>query len=258
VLRTFVNRLLTVTLCTTLAACEWADVAGVVDQFDGAVPKPDTTSVAPRPTATSRILDVAPRFQQTPVWCWAASAEMVLSYYGLPNLNGAGNYQCGIVAAMFGPRSACWYDCTQCVTGGGSMSNIQALVAGYGRLANQLGVPSRVLTSSLVFGPLPASTLQAEIDAGRPIIAGISANGFVLPNISEHVAVIVGYDFANGRSNVIVNDPFPYDLPQFAGRTNPYLAAGGRKTGQATYVISLEALVSRLNWGNTIYRIRPE
>ena len=218
---------------------------------------PVTQSPTPTGAPASGQLRVPPVFQETPVWCWAASAEMVFRYYGLPNLNRAGDYQCGIVAVVFGPQSVCWYDCTRCLTGSGTVSNLQTVINEYGVAANQLGVPSRVLTSTLVFGPLRRDVLAAEISAGRPVVAGISPSGFALPNLSEHFAVIAGFDFTGGRTDVLVDDPFPYNLPEFSGRPNPYLAAGGQAVGPASYVIPYARLTAALNWGNTIYRIQP-
>jgi hypothetical protein len=55
-------------------------------------------------------LDISPTFQQTPVWCWAASAEMVLTYYDIPDLNPVGDFQCAI-AALVSP--ACVNNCAK-------------------------------------------------------------------------------------------------------------------------------------------------
>jgi hypothetical protein len=39
------------------------------------------------------------------------------------------------------------------------------------------------------------SQVKQEINAGRPIVAGISPSGYMSQsNVSEHVALIVGYD----------------------------------------------------------------
>jgi len=44
---------------------------------------------APTPSA-AKTLAIAPIAQQSPVWCWAASAQMVFTYYGLPSLSNGG------------------------------------------------------------------------------------------------------------------------------------------------------------------------
>lgn len=59
-----------------------------------------------------KVLPVPPRYQETPVWCWVAVGEMVFRYYGIPNMNGPGNYQCGVIGALAGPYSPCWGNCS--------------------------------------------------------------------------------------------------------------------------------------------------
>lgn len=197
-------------------------------------------------------LSIAPIAQQTEVWCWAAAAEMVFRHYGLPALNT--NYQCGIVAAYFGPNSFCWQNCFACVSAIGPMSQMHVLVNGYGPFVNQF-TPSRVLSSSLVFSPLSFSDTAREIDSARPVLAGISPTGYAYPNISQHIVTIVGYQNTSGGTQVIIiNDPFPYDL--FPTNPNPYTLAGASRTRPGQYAVPYAAAVSRLQWANTIYQIR--
>lgn len=197
-------------------------------------------------------LNISPIAQQTEVWCWAAAAEMVFRHYGLPALNT--NYQCGIVAAYFGPNSTCWFNCFSCVSAIGSMSQMHVLVNGYGAFANQF-TPSRTLASSLVFSSISFGETAREIDNGRPVLAGISPDGYAYPNISQHVVVIVGYQNTNGGAQaVIVNDPFPYDL--FPATPNPYTLAGATRTRPGQYMVPYAAAISRLKWANTIFQIR--
>lgn len=205
----------------------------------------------------SRTLAIEPKLQQTVVWCWAASAEMVLAYYGLPNVNGAGNYQCGLVASWF-YGSACTIDCSLCVSTIGPMSNMQTLIDGYGLFVQSvLGIPSRDVSSLLVFRPLSAAEVATEISAGRPIVVGIApGGGFALPNASQHVAVVVGYDYADGRQLVIVNDPFPFQYPPYNQRLNPYVGAGGVELSIGRYAVPYDSLVGQLGWANSIYQIR--
>lgn len=206
-----------------------------------------------QPAQTSRTLAVTPIAQQTEVWCWAASAEMIFRYYNLPNLNPAANYQCGIVAAYYGPSSSCWFNCFTCVSAIGPMSNAKLLIDGYGIVAGQF-TNSRILNSTLIFSALTFNDVAREIDASRPIIAGISPQGYSYPNISQHIVAIVGYQVLNGAQFVVVNDPFPYDF--FPTNPNPYTLAGATSTRPGQYLISYTALISRLQWGNTIYQIQ--
>lgn len=204
----------------------------------------------------SASLPITPIAQQTDVWCWAATAEMVFRAYGLPSVNAFGNYQCGIVAAYFGGQ--CTINCGLCVAPIGGMDQLQVVIDNYGLVARQLGLPSPVLTSDLLFRPLTIREVKTEIDARRPIVAGISAGGFPFPNFSQHVVLVVGYDANGAEPALIVNDPFPYDMPVYllAGQPNPYTAHGAQQLQPGRYKISLKTFISSLVWANTIYGIR--
>jgi hypothetical protein len=212
----------------------------------------------PAPLPQTAVLQITPSIQQTTVWCWAAAAEMVLRHHDLPNLNPVGNFQCGIVAAWFSATvPACLSDCGLCVSPIGPMSNLQQLINGYGVFANAVGVPSRVLTSQLVFRALGPDEAATEIVAGRPFAIGISPGpAFAVPNISEHFAVVIGYDYRNGAGDLIVNDPFPFHLPPFNASQNPYLAAGGSLIQSGQYRINGNTLIAAMDWANTIYLIQ--
>ena len=212
--------------------------------------------IQPAVSQNSNSLAITPLAQQTPVWCWAAVSEMVLRHNQLPNLNPGGNYQCGVVAVHFGPTSPCWSNCFSCVTTIGSMTQLQTLINGYGRVANQLGVASRVLSSQVRVSALSWAEVVTEIDASRAVVAGISPTGFSAPNLSEHVAVVVGYAINSGVYSLIVNDPFPFNDPQFGAAPNPYLAAGGVQLKPGQYQIPYGMFVNALKWANTIYQIK--
>ncbi len=229
-------------LCSLLMAC------------GGGAGTQATSSTSATPQGTARTLAITPIAQQTAEWCWAASAQMIFAYYGLPNLNPGNDYQCGIVAAAVGPSSPCFYNCYLCASmSGGTVSNMQLVINGYGVIANEYSVPSRVLSSTLAFSALPISTVVAELDAGRPILAGISPNGYSYPNISQHAVLIVGYDTTTTTPRLIVNDPFPYGA--YTGVPSPYIAAGGVSARPGQYSISYAAFVSPMNWGNSLYHI---
>jgi hypothetical protein len=227
-------------LCSLVCACH-----------DRGVVEPASAPVLP----ISQQLSVSAVFQQTPEWCWAASLQMVAQYYGLPDGNPAGTYQCGIVALTAAPGSACALNCATCQTeGGGTMTMVQQTLNQYGVALNQLGMSSPVLTDTLVFRALTEAEVQSEIGLGRPIIAGVSIDGEPAgPNSSGHVVVIIGYDFTSAVHTVTVNDPWPYDgylAP------NPYLI-DGTETGPAQYVVPSASMPTHLHWANTIYQIRP-
>ena len=206
-------------------------------------------SPTPPPASGARTLSIAPIAQQTEVWCWAASAEMVFRHNGLPALNG--NYQCGIVAAYFGGQ--CAVDCGLCMQPIGPMSQMHVLINNYGAVAAQYA-PSRNLSSTLVFSPLSINRVAAEINGNRPVVAGISPGGYAYPNLSMHVVLVVGYDVSGASPRLIVNDPFPYAA--FPLQPNPYLQVGGFQTRPGQYSVNYSAFVSPMNWANTIYSIQ--
>jgi hypothetical protein len=89
-------------------------------------------------------------------------------------------------------------------------------------------------------------------------VAGITAGGFPFPNISHHVTLIVGYEANAAGSYLIVNDPFPYNLPQFVlqGRSNPYTFIGGTEVRPGQYRVKYDSYLGFMAWGNSIDQIR--
>jgi hypothetical protein len=106
------------------------------------------------------------------------------------------------------------------------------------------------VTTNTRLSRLSLSEVEAEIDGGRPIVAGISPSGYNISNVSQHVALIVGYD----GDDLIVNDPFPFASNFFTG--NPYEAAGGEAVSRGQYRIPYRQFVERLRWRESIYGIR--
>lgn len=226
-------------------------VAGCPENGEAPRPGPSPPS-PPVSSGGSKTLGIVPLPQQTQVWCWATAAEMVFKYYGLPNINPAGNYQCGIVAAWFGGQ--CLLRCELCAFPVGPMSNMQQVIVGYGGFLRQNGVQSRSLVATLEFRSLSAAEIKTEIDAGRPVVVGIApSGGFALPNASQHIAVVIGYDYSRGIEEVIVNDPYPFDL---VPAPNPYVAVGGVRQGAGQFRVRIATLRANLGWANTIYRIQ--
>ncbi len=198
-------------------------------------------------------LAIAPVYQQTPLWCWAATLEMIYRYYGIASVNP--NFQCGILAMTFGPSSICYSNCGACVVGGGTVSNVANNLTLYSdRVSFYTGIFTRKITSKLLFSHLDETALKSEIALGRPILAGISPSGFPLPDISQHAVLLVGYRDTPSDLMVIVNDPYPYLSDP--SQPNPYLFSGGKLLFTGQYEISYRNFVGGLRWGNTIYGIQ--
>lgn len=202
--------------------------------------------VAATPASSQTKLDIEPVFQQTAVWCWTTVGEMVFTYFGVENINPVGNFQCGIVALL---APACNQNCGNCVVPAGSLSTMRNMITQYPDVASRLTRTSTHLSASTMSSALSMSAIQREIDAGRPIIAGISPSGNSMPGGSEHVALIIGYD----DDNIIVNDPYPFDA---TFSINPYIAADGDEIDTGQYSIKKSRFESLLKWRETIYRIR--
>lgn len=193
------------------------------------------------------VLDIDPVYQATPVWCWAAVGEMVFRYYGVRTINPAGHYQCGIVALL---HPACDANCLNCVVPAGSLTTMNNMLTRYPPVAGQRTNTNARISTRTRSQSLTLAAVRAEIDAGRPIVAGISPSGYTnFSNVSEHVALIVGYE----DDDLIVNDPFPFTDRFIVA--NPYLSGGGTSVAPGQYRIPYARFVSRLRWRETIYRI---
>lgn len=199
------------------------------------------------PASAETLLDIYPVHQQTPVWCWAAVGEMIFRYYGVANINPVDNFQCGIIALV---HPICSQNCGNCVIPAGSLGTMNEMLTGYPRFASRISGNSTHVTTSVSRRSLSFANLQQEIDQGRPVVAGISPSGYRHPDVSEHVALIVGYD----ADNIIVNDPFPFSSTAFSG--DPYLAAGGNEIAPGQYRIEYAQFRQRLQWQESIHGIR--
>ena len=192
----------------------------------------------------SKTLDIPPLRQQTRVWCWLAVGEMVLRYYNVKQLNQV-SYQCGIVGAVF--PAWCGATCLNCIVGAGKAENITKILRDYPAAAGAPSLKSRHLERSLT-----AAEVKSEIDAERPIIAGISPSKDGPRKPPQHVALIVGYVESEGKLHLIVNDPYPFDETRVP---NPYVAAGGENNHDGSYCIAYDAFRDKLDWLETFDHI---
>ena len=198
-------------------------------------------------------LHIPPVFQERPSWCWAAVGEMVFKYYYVPVIHRT-DYQCGIVQG----RRLCTErpNCLECDLPAGDEATMVNMLEQYPLLAT-LGVAAGAiaLTVQSKDGTLSEAEVKDELDHGRPIIVGVSPRGFKVDDISQHMALIVGYDDSSGELVLTVNDPFPFEDDRFMWIGTPYprTKVSGANDGQ--YEIRLEKFRSKLKWTKTMYGI---
>lgn len=143
--------------------------------------------------------------QQTGMWCWATSTQMILAYYGITI------YQCDLVNSHYHiPKDqSCCSDTTcqlpytpkfksTCVRGGPLLVN------------STFG-----FTCDTAHTPLKWEVIRRQIDSVQSPIGfsintpkGDSVTGKYVP-AGGHVRVIKGYVEVNGNRYLIINDPMP-------------------------------------------------
>ncbi|MGA7415148.1 MAG: C39 family peptidase, partial [Bryobacteraceae bacterium] len=195
-----------------------------------------------------KTLPIQPATQQKDMWCWLTVGEMVFTYYKVRNLNPNGFYQCGIIGVLL--PHLCGLDCTKCAALGGGMGMrqfITDMLKKYPPAANSPPINSDFVIKKR---PLTAQQVKDEIDANRPVIAGISTSG-QLKYPPEHVALIVGYEEVDGKLRLRVNDPYPF------GINDPYLKAGAQKNCGGSYYIDYETFCNKMAWDAAWWHIQP-
>ena len=189
--------------------------------------------------------------QQTPTWCWAATASMALKLLGFPDLNPSKDYQCGVVAAAF---RECRDDCTKCVTSLGSMDKLVGVLDDYRDLSIELANAPPVSGFSPNYSSYPQwSRIKRSLDLSFPVIAGISPGAKPAdPAESQHTVLITGYQEnyrGSGEDWVILRDPYPYEIG-----SNPYANAGfpiQRSSGKV--LLPWRVLRDRMNLTSAVF-----
>jgi len=201
---------------------------------------------------------IPPVRQETAVWCWLAVGEMIFRYYQLPNLNPGNDYQCGIVGAVGysqnGACDACNINCGNCIRPAGSAQMVSYMLSAYPKVACKTLYQNNVtLKNQFVANFLAPNFLISELNAGRPVIAGINPGSqFVLPGNSQHVSLIVGYFYSGSNLIIKINDPFPYFITGF----DPYVFNGAINNGDLSYKIPYINFVNGLVWNTTWFNIK--
>lgn len=206
------------------------------------------------PTQAAEVqLHIPPLFQERPDWCWAATGEMLLKYYAVPAL-GQTDYQCGIAQS----QNLCKenQNCLECTLPAADDAGMVNLLQRYPAAAIQAGSSEAIaLTARAKVGRLSEEEVKRELDAGRPIIVGLSPSGFKVEEAAEHMALLVGYKDGSDELTLIVNDPFPFEDDRFLWIGNPYVRIHASGDGDAQYEIGYNRFRGRLKWTHTIYQI---
>ncbi|BAJ30535.1 MULTISPECIES: papain-like cysteine protease family protein [Kitasatospora] len=165
-------------------------------------------ALAPALAGTARTLNITMQAQQQSNWCWAASGNTIATYYGYSYSQ---NQFCNLA---FG-RSV-----------NSSCPNSQASLAEVQNALYRIGISS----GSYVSGYLRYTTVQGEIDAGRPVETRIqwSSGG-------GHMNVLYGYDLSNNW--LYWGDPWPSNYRYNWGDYNYYVSNGS------------------FSWTHSLYRI---
>ena len=197
-----------------------------------------------------RILDIDPVSQASAELSWVSTAEMVFKYYDVPTTIAGSDYQCGIVALA---APACKQSCARCHVDAPSLYYLAGIIRNYPTLVASVRHVDVGRLGTIVYPyTLPVSVLRADIDAGRPVIAGISPPAQFAPagTARQHPVVLIGYESEDDTDPsdplVIINDPFPYTpAGQFP---NPYEAVGGEARAPGQYAIGYRSLRQLLHW----------
>jgi len=139
--------------------------------------------------------------QQQDRWCWAAVSVSVAGYFNTPGPTGGSWQQCEIVNAELGQTTCCQNGSTS------SCNQDWYLDRALQRVGHLASGPNS--------GAMPFASVQAEINANRPV--GVRIGWF---QGGGHFVVLRGYDDTGAFQSLDVEDPWygpsTYDYQQFA------------------------------------------
>ncbi len=162
---------------------------------------PGSLALAPSPSptpATSKSLGVKLIPQETRMWCWAASEQMILTFLGVTSVS-----QCQEASEYFGSTDCCTPgNESVCVNGGWPTFNLHGF--------SSQTTPMLSAQSALSF-----NALKEQIDRNKPVAFAWHQN-----TGGGHMMVAVGYQIDGDQNFVVVNDPWPPNVG--ATYTVPY------------------------------------
>ena len=230
-------------------------------------------AVAPssaRATIVRKVLPIAPVRQYSSEWCWLAVLQMIFQYHHVPDGYPAtasrppdddAAYQLDIVARSSPSGDPCKtrniFACAHHGAGAneGATKQIIDTLASY-----PPDVGSSALSAASSSGSLTSDDIISEINARRPIIAGINPDGRRTGG-PDHAVLIVGYrqvidsEGQETKFAVYVNDPYDYDLAvrQHITSANPWDQISTALRPRAyQYLVPLNAWTSTMAWVETI------
>jgi hypothetical protein len=146
---------------------------------------------APPPPNTVQI-PVRHSLRQEKNWCWAAVAQMVLSYRGL--FNGG---QCEFAEHLFAPNRCCQNPSSAACD---KPCNVPQVVQIY----NHWRLHSPIYQAQQVpFATGPTLSLESEIRAGRPVEVAWRYHG----SHAGHLVLVYGWEQNNQSRFTMVHDP---------------------------------------------------
>jgi len=137
------------------------------------------------PSSPGVKLGVPQKYQQQKNWCWAACAEMVLSYYGHVT------EQCHIANWLFN-QALC------CTSGSSDQCDKGCQVPDVCRVYGNYGIKSAPSSGANV----SFAMLQSEISGSRPVEVGLSWR-----TGGSHLVIVCGWRTTSVGQYVRVNDP---------------------------------------------------
>lgn len=186
------RRLLILTLVVLLSSCDNStDTSSTASKLDSSVTS-SNDSLAPTgitkclPDANSALLAVTLFAQETPMWCWAASGQMCMSYFG-KNVS-----QCEQAKNEFNVANCC-----------GSSQGMECIQGGWPEF-NKYGFSNSVTVDE----PLSWDEIEHQISCLKKPVAfswhWVGGGG--------HMMVLTGYNISNNERYVTILDPLPENV----------------------------------------------
>lgn len=198
--------------------------------------------------AEEQLLDIAPYPEAAPGQSWAAVAEMIMTYYEVPN-TGPDDMQCSIAFFLTGNTNCRKPEAET------EFSAVSRVVKGYSQYAHETFGELPIAMRWEAAKTIPPEEIEHEIRFERPILVQIEpARNEGETTIEKRAVLIVGTDGTPDNLQLIINDP-----KVFGPAENPYLEFGGKiRDFSGQYQIGYADFSTFLKWTATLYKIKPD